>query len=69
MNGSCARMLSTVSIMLAPGWRNTMSVTARLLFNTRARMFCTESVTWATSERRMAAPLLYQRLAVVIVCV
>ena len=32
INGSCARTRSTVSMMLAPGWRKMMTVTARLPF-------------------------------------
>ena len=32
MNGNCARMRSTVAMMLAPGWRKMITFTARLPF-------------------------------------
>src|SRR5271165_275416 len=58
-DGSSAQSRSTVAMMLAPGCRKIISVTARLPFKyPPARMFCTESVTWATSDKRTAAPLL-----------
>ena len=56
--GSASRMRSTVSMMLAPGWRKIISNTHGLPFmNPAARMFSTESSTSATSESLTAAPL------------
>ena len=56
--GSSSRTLSTVSMMLAPGWRNMITMTAGLpLTNPAARRSSTESWTVATSESRTAAPL------------
>ncbi len=51
-------MPSTVSIMLAAGWREMMMMMAGLPLESPAvRMSSTESVTLAISERRTAAPL------------
>ena len=51
------RTRSTVSMMLAPGSRKTMTRTAGLpLVSPPVRMFSTESVTVATSDSRSAAP-------------
>src|SRR5580692_3959211 len=59
IDGSSAVIRSTVAMMLAPGCRKMISITARLPFKyPPARMFCTESVTSATSDKRTAAPLL-----------
>ena len=59
MYGICARIASTVWMMLAPGWRKMISITARLpLRYPAARTFCTESVTCAMSESRTALPRL-----------
>ncbi len=56
--GSRARTRSTVWMMLAPGWRNTMIRTAGFpLESPPVRMSSTESVTVAMSESRTAAPL------------
>ena len=58
-SGKSARTLSTVSMMLAPGWRNTMIMTAGVPPTSPAvRTSSTESVTVATSDRRTAAPFL-----------
>src|SRR5277367_5182733 len=58
IDGIWARNRSTVAMMLAPGWRKMITVTARLPFKyPPVRMFCTESVTWATSDKRTAEPL------------
>ena len=57
--GSSARTRSTVSMMLAPGWRKTMIRTAGLpLASPALRRSSTESCTSATSEAAPAAPLL-----------
>ena len=56
--GSRARMRSTVSIMLAAGWRKRMMSTAGLpLARPALRRSSTESTTRATSDRRTGAPL------------
>ena len=56
--GSRFRTRSTVSMMFAPGCRNTTSRTAGFPLESPAvRMSSTESVTVATSPRRIAAPL------------
>ncbi len=56
--GMMARTRSTVWMMLAPGWRKTISITAGLpLVRPPVRMSSSESVTSATSARRTAAPL------------
>ena len=56
--GSSARTRSTVAMMLAPGWRNRISMTAGSpLASPSLRRSCTESLTWAMSPRRTAAPL------------
>ena len=58
--GRMARTRSTVSMMLASGWRKMGTMMAGTpLDRPRLRMFSTESVTWATSERRRALPFLY----------
>ena len=55
--GSRERTRSTASRMLAPGCLNTCSKMAGLpLATPKLRTSCTESVTSATSERRMALP-------------
>ena len=43
-NGSCARMRSTVSMMLAPGWRKMMTVTDGFAVDDsrRSRRSCVE---------------------------
>ncbi|SAJ34545.1 Uncharacterised protein [Enterobacter cloacae] len=56
--GSCAWMASVASMMLAPGWRVTISSTAgRSSEKPALRTSSTESLTLATSPRRTAAPL------------
>ena len=56
--GIAAFTLSTVSMMLAPGWRNTTARTAGLPCEIPAcRRFSTESRTSATSDSRTAASL------------
>jgi hypothetical protein len=56
--GRRASTLSTVSMMLAPGCRNTTRSTARLpLARPALRMSSTESCTSAMSPRRTGAPL------------
>ena len=56
--GIAARMRSTVSMMLAPGWRKIMMRTEGLpLTKPAARMFSVESWTFATSDNLTAAPL------------
>ncbi len=56
--GRTARTPSTVAMMLAPGWREMMTMIAGLPFERpAARMSSTESVTLAMSARRTAAPL------------
>ena len=56
-SGSSARTLSTVSMILAPGWRETIMRTAGFPFaRPPVKMFSTESVTVATSESRSALP-------------
>ena len=58
-SGSRARTPSTVSMMLAPGWRETMMRTAGFPFaRPPVKMFSTESVTVATSDRRTRAAVL-----------
>ena len=58
--GIAAFTPSTVSMMLAPGWRNRMTRTAGLpLARPALRKFSTESCTSATSDRRMAPRLRY----------
>ena len=58
--GNSRRICSTVWMMLAPGWRKTVMVMPGLpLTKPAARTFCTESVTFATSDKCTAAPLLY----------
>ena len=62
--GSKARTLSTVSMMLAPGWRNTINMTdGRPLTRPLARTSSTESVILATSDKRTGAPFLYERIS------
>ncbi len=57
-SGSSARTLSTVSMMLAPGWREMMISTAGLLLARPAlRIFSTESTTSPRSDSRTGAPL------------
>ena len=57
-SGSRERMRSTVSIMLAAGWRKRMMSTAGLPLERPAlRRSCTESATVATSESWTALPL------------
>ena len=60
---NCGRMAftrSTVSMILAPGWRLRIIMTAGLpLTRPALRTSCTESSTLATSLRRTAAPLWY----------
>ncbi len=59
MYGSASRMRFTVAMMFAPGCREIMIGIDRFPFKyPAARMFCTESVTSATSASRTAAPLL-----------
>ena len=54
-------MLSTVSMMFAPGWRKTMMRIAGLPFARPVVLTSsTESVTLAMSESRRAAPFLYE---------
>ena len=56
--GSSAFMLSMVSMMLAPGWRNRMTSTDGWpLDRPRLRTSSTESETEATSDNLTAAPL------------
>ena len=56
--GRTAWMPSTVSMMLAAGWREMMMMIAGLPLESPAvRTSSTESLTLATSERRTAAPL------------
>ena len=48
-----------VAMMFAPGWRNTMMGTPGLPFTSpRVRMSSTDSVTFATFDKGMAAPFL-----------
>ena len=55
--GSNARTRSTVLMMFAPGWRKTMIRMAGLpLERPPVRMSSTESVTRATSDKRIAEP-------------
>ncbi len=57
-DGMASRMRSTVSIILAPGWRKIIKSTQGLPFmNPVARMFSTSSRTSAMSESFTAAPL------------
>ncbi len=57
-SGSRARTPSTVSMMLAPGWRVTSTMMAGSPLNRpRVRVFSTPSTTRATSPRRTAASL------------
>ncbi len=57
-SGISARTLSTVSMMLAPGWRVTSTITAGWPLNRPSVLtFSTLSTTSATSCRRTAAPL------------
>ena len=56
--GSSARIRSTVSMMLTPGWRKMTSTTAVSPFDTApARRSSTAPRTSATSMRRTGAPL------------
>ncbi len=56
--GNSARTSSTVSIMLAPGWRFRITSTDGLpLAEPALRTLATESITLATSLTRTAAPL------------
>ncbi len=56
--GKRARTLSTVSMMLAPGWRKMITMTAGLpLTSPVERRSSTESLTLATSASLIAAPL------------
>ena len=49
---------STTSIMLAPGWRWILTITAGVLFfHAARRTFSGASITVATSERTTGAPL------------
>jgi hypothetical protein len=55
--GRMARTRSTVSMMLASGWRKIGTMMAGTPLDRAAlRTFSTESVTWATSDSRMALP-------------
>ncbi len=55
--GIKASMLSTTSMMLAPGWRWMLRITARSwFFHAAWRRFSASSITSATSDRRTAAP-------------
>ncbi len=57
-DGRMRLMASTVSMVLAPGWRCTASTMARLsTFQLAMRMFSTLSIGVATSSRRTGAPL------------
>ncbi|OIQ71960.1 hypothetical protein GALL_464210 [mine drainage metagenome] len=57
-SGSSARMPSTTSMTLAPGWRVTSTITAGSPLNRpRVLLFSTPSLTSATSDRRIAAVL------------
>ena len=57
-SGNRPRTRATVAMMLAPGWRYTIIMTAGLPLNSPAlRTSCTESSTLATSPMRTAAPL------------
>ena len=57
-NGNCALTRSTVWMMLAPGCRKTVSTTPLVpSMYPAVRMFCVESSTPATSDRRIAWPL------------
>ena len=63
-NGMRSRTRCTVSRMLAFGSRLTMISTAGRPFASPAlRTSCTESTTSATSERRTAAPFLYETMS------
>src|SRR2546430_14799616 len=56
--GRSERTRSTVSMMLAPGWRNRISVTAGLpVAGAALGRACTEADTWAILPRRPAAPV------------
>ena len=56
-SGRIALTRSTVSMMLAPGWRVMISNTdARPFIRPSLRKSCTESTTCAMSERRTALP-------------
>ena len=56
--GRRCSMLSTTAMMLAPGWRWILTITAGVVFIQAAcRSFSAPSTTLATSEKRIAAPL------------
>ncbi len=62
--GSSAVTRSMVSMMLAPGWRRMTSTTeGLLLIQPATRVFCTPSMTVATSPRRTAAPFWYETMS------
>ena len=57
--GNSALMRSATWMMLAPGWRCTLTMTAgRSFFHAASRTFSTPSSTRATSDRRTGAPFL-----------
>ena len=62
--GIRARTRSTVSMMLAPGWRKmTTAIAGFPLAWPPTRMSSTESVTEAMSDKRTAAPRLYAMIS------